>query len=124
MDWKEITRYRVHIGVTLAVVLALGWYLYGYRPRHEVTLSLTARAEALGKERDDLTKAIADEERALKDMKAIPARVAPALANKMSPVDRLNYFLDNITRPANDLDLSYFTVTPLPPVSAATYLEI
>jgi hypothetical protein len=42
----------------------------------------------------------------------------------MSSVDRLNYFLDNITKPANALELSYFTVTPLPPGSGAGYEEI
>src|SRR5207302_1673477 len=41
-----------------------------------------------------------------------------------SAVDRLNYFLDNITKPANALELSYFTVTPLPPASGAGYEEI
>src|SRR5882724_13678550 len=56
--------------------------------------------------------------------KSLPSRVVPAPSKSMSAVDRLTYFLDNITKPANALELSYFTVTPLPPASGAGYEEI
>ena len=42
----------------------------------------------------------------------------------MSPVDRLNFFLENVTAPANDLDLSYFAVTPEAPRPGPNYEEM
>ncbi len=124
MDWKALSQYRRQIGLGLGLVLVVGWFLNGYRPRSDEVTRLSQQEEALTRERDQIQQAIAEEQRKAKDQRIIPARVAPAAAASLSPVDRLNYFLDNITKPANDLDLNYFTVTPMPPVAGPSFQEI
>jgi Tfp pilus assembly protein PilO len=124
MDWKELTQHRLPIAIVLAVVLLLGWYVYGYRPRSEELATLDGREHSLTAENDRVVRQIAEEQASIKQPRVLPSRVAPALARNMTPVDRLNYFLDNITQPANALELSYFTVTPLSPIGGASYEEI
>lgn len=124
MDWRELIRYRLQIGAALAALLVIGWYTRSYRPRSEQQTALSERESALVAERSSILQQLAQEEAQLKKPKVLPSRAAPALANAMTPVDRLNYFLDNITKPANALELSYFTVTPLPPTSGEGFEEI
>ena len=124
MDLEELIRYRTWIGVSLAVALLIGWYAYGYRPRSERIQSLESREEAIARDRAQVLAQIAQAQAEVKEPKSLPSRVVPAPSKSMSAVDRLNYFLGNITKPANALELSYFTVTPLPPASGAGYEEI
>ena len=126
MDWNDLIRYRAHIGIGLAVLLLVGWYYYGYRPRSDRVAMLGDREQSLARERAQVEAQIAQAtaEAQQTTRKVLPSRVAPAAAQSLSPVDRLNYFLDNITKPANALELSYFTVTPLPPTSGADYEEV
>ncbi len=124
MNGKTLLTYRWEIALALGVLAVVVWYTAAYRPRSKALTALAEREHMLAEERDRLSQAIAEEQRQMKAFHAAPIRVAPAPASQMSAIDRLNYFLENITRPANDLDLSYFTVTPLPPVTGPNYLEI
>jgi Tfp pilus assembly protein PilO len=124
MDLEEVIRYRTWIGVSLAVALLIGWHAYGYRPRSERIRSFESREEAIARDRAQVLAQIAQAQAEVKQPKSLPSRAVPAPSKSMSAVDRLNYFLDNITKPANALELSYFTVTPLPPASGAGYEEI
>ncbi|MGH7896363.1 MAG: type 4a pilus biogenesis protein PilO [Candidatus Binatia bacterium] len=124
MDWKELTHHRLPIAIALAVILLVGWYAYGYRPRSDEIADLDAREQTLAAENDRVVRQISEQQASRKQPRMLPSRVAPALARDLAPVDRLNYFLDNITGPANALELSYFAVTPLAPVAAPSYEEI
>jgi len=117
--------HRNSIGIVLAILLLAGWYSYGYRPRADRADSLAQRRQSLTEERARILAQI-DSERARPATKAeaLPSRVAPAAASALPPVERINYFLDNITKPANDLELSYFTVTPQPPAPGPSFEEI
>lgn len=124
MDLRELARYRLQIGAAAAIIVLLVWVIGPLRSRRGSLAALSVREQSLIAERDRLGHEIEQERRQLEKAKALPARVAPALASAMSPVDRLNYFLENITRPANDLDLGYFTVTPLAPVAGPNTQEL
>ena len=125
MDLEELVRYRAWIGVGLAAAVLVGWYTTSYRPRSERIASLESREEAVSRDRAQVLAQIAQAQTETKaPVTTLPARVVPATAKSMSPVDRLNYFLDNITKPANALELSYFTVTPLAPTAGPGYEEI
>jgi Tfp pilus assembly protein PilO len=124
MNLRDVLAFRWQITIVLALGIVGLWLAASYRPRSREHAAIDAREHVLSQERDQLTAAIAEEQRQMKAFKPPPVRVAPALANQMSPVERLKYFLENITRPANDLDLSYFTVTPLPPISGPNYQEL
>ncbi|MGH7822825.1 MAG: hypothetical protein ACREQ9_23955 [Candidatus Binatia bacterium] len=124
MELREIAAYRWHVGVALAVLFLVVWYPSAYKPRAGEAEELARRTRTLSAERDQLAHEIAVEEQEIRRVAPVPARVAPALAGRLSAIERLNYFLENITRPANDLDLSYFTVTPQAPVAGASYEEI
>lgn len=124
MGLREIVGHRWEIALGLALLLVFSWYTSAYRPRSQDLAALGAREHELEQERDRLASSIAAEEKALHEARPAPARVAPAAAAKLPPADRLNYFLENITQPANDLQLSYFTVTPLPPVDGPVVLEL
>lgn len=116
--------YRWQLGLAVAGLLLVTWYATAYRTRTTSLNALAERERILAQERERLFRAIEEEKAQMKSFRAKPVRVAPGPAGQMSPIDRLNYFLENITRPANDLDLSYFTVTPLPPVTGPNYQEI
>jgi Tfp pilus assembly protein PilO len=124
MDLGEIVRYRTWIGAGLAVAILVGGYAYGYRPRAERIEALQNREVALARSRSEVLAQIAQAQSQIKPSVTLPARVVAATSKSMSAVDRLNYFLDNITKPANALGLSYFAVTPLAPVTAAGYEEV
>jgi len=125
MDVIQLIEYRRSISIAVVVALLLGWYVYGYRPRTARLGELAAKAESLSDERAKLVAQI-ERERTAQPARTqlLPSRVAPAAAASLSPVERLNYFLANITKPANDLELSYFTVTPQAPTAGAGYEEI
>ena len=124
MDVIQLIEYRFRIAIALVVVLIAGWYVYGYRPRSERLQQLDTRGQALNDERAKLVAQIERERAQPPRTQVLPSRVAPAAAASLSPVDRLNYFLDNITKPANDLELSYFTVTPQAPTAGPGFEEI
>jgi Tfp pilus assembly protein PilO len=124
MDLREITEYRTPIGIGLVLLVLLSWYANGYRPRSEHLKALEARSASLTRDRDQVLADIARAQAEVKEPKMLPARAVAAPAPGMSAVDRLNYFLANITKPANALELSYFTVTPLSPASGPGYEEI
>lgn len=124
MNGQALLAYRWQIAIALCALLVAFWYGTAYRPRSTNLSALAERERTLTEERERLTREIAEEQLQMKAYQAKPVRVAPAPAGQVSPIDRLNYFLENITRPANDLDLSYFTVTPLPPVTGSNYQEI
>ena len=124
MDLREIARHRWPVAAALALLILVFWYFTGYRPRSEELARQQARVRALGLERQQLATRIAEEQRLMREERKLPTRVVPALAGEMSAIDRLNYFLESITAPANDLDLSYFSVTPQAPVSRPSYEEI
>lgn len=125
MDWREIASHRGSIGGVAAVILVAVWYLSSYGPWTSEREALAARERALTTERVELERAIA-EIRSAAAPTAVPTttRLASPEAASLAPVDRLKYFLQSITEPANDLDLSYFTVTPLPPTSTPAYEEV
>jgi hypothetical protein len=117
---------RLKVGVGAALAILVLWFGFSYRPRRDEASALDTRREALARERDQLAGAIAEERAKAAEpaTEARPARVAPASAAKLSPVERLNFFLESITEPANDLDLAYFAVTPLPPIPGPGYEEL
>jgi Tfp pilus assembly protein PilO len=124
MDLIDLIQYRRQISIGLVVVMLVGWYAYGYRPRSARIAELAKSAETLSAERTRVLQQIERERSAPTRTHALPSRIAPAAATTLSPLDRLNYFLDHITKPANELELSYFSVTPLPPASGPGYEEI
>jgi hypothetical protein len=124
MDLIQLIEYRRHIGIAVVCALLAGWYVYGYRPRTERLAELEAQSQLLNEERAKVVAQIERERAQPMRTESLPSRVAPAAAASLSPVDRLNYFLGNITKPANDLELSYFTVTPQPPTMGPGYQEI
>ena len=124
MDVIQLIEYRRHITIGVGILLLIGWYAYGYRPRGEQLNVLTERGEAITAERAQVLAQIEREQTQPVKTERLPSRVAPAAAASLSPVDRLNYFLEHITKPANDLELSYFTVTPMPPAGGPGYEEI
>ena len=124
MDLREITEYRIPIGVGLVLLILVSGYANGYRPRSEHLKTLEARSASLARDRDQVLADIARAPAEVKETKMLPARAVVAPSPGMSAVERLNYFLANITKPANALELSYFTVTPLPPTSGPAYDEI
>ena len=124
MDWSELAARRWVIGAALAAVLIVGWVFFSFAPQRRLKSELEARERALTSERESLDRAIAEAKQSRPATEAKPVRFASPSAVGLPPVDRLKFFLENITTPANDLDLSYFTVTPLAPVSADSYEEI
>jgi len=124
MDVIQLIQYRRQIGIAVVVALLVGWYVYGYRPRSDRLTELSERSQSLSDERAKLVAQIERERSQAPRTEVLPSRVAPASAASLSPVDRLNYFLANITKPANDLELSYFTVTPQPPAAGPGYEEV
>lgn len=124
MDWDELVDHRTRIGVVLAIVIAVLWYFLAYQPRNATRDALAAREASLTEERARVLADIERERMRPQERHVLPARVTAPPGPSMTPVDRLNYFLDNITKPANALDLSYFTVTPLAPRSGANYEEL
>ncbi|MGH7802896.1 MAG: type 4a pilus biogenesis protein PilO [Candidatus Binatia bacterium] len=124
MDWREWSARRWPIGGVVAVLLIAAWYLISYAPERQVRDGLESREATLRSELAALDQAIAEAKRPAAGAQAKPVRFASPSATALAPVDRLKFFLENITTPANDLDLSYFTVTPLAPVAAPSYEEI
>lgn len=124
MDWDELVEYRLRIGAAVAVVIGLLWYFYGYLPRNATLDSLSQREASLTEERARILADIERERTRPQEKKVLPARASIPPGPSMTAIDRLNYFLDNITKPANALELNYFTVTPLPPRSGANFEEI
>ena len=124
MELYELPQYRLRIAIVLAAILLFAWYFYSYRPRNERIAILEQREQTLEADNARVAQQIAQAQAQVKSPQMLPSRVAPALARSMSPVARLNYFLDSITKPANALELSYFTVTPLAPVAGSGYEEI
>jgi hypothetical protein len=123
MDWREIASHRGWVGGIAAVILIAVWYVASYAPHLREREMLAARERALTTERVELERAI-EEIRSAEPPPATATRLASPEAAALAPVDRLKYFLQSITEPANDLDLSYFTVTPLPPNATPAYEEI
>jgi Tfp pilus assembly protein PilO len=124
MDWRELSARRWPIGGVIAVVLVVAWYMVSYGPQRQVRDDLENREQRLQSERQSLDEAIAEAKRPAPGGEARPVRYASPNATALAPVDRLKFFLENITTPANDLDLNYFTVTPLAPVAGPSYEEI
>jgi hypothetical protein len=124
MDLRELTEYRIPIAIGLTVVMIGGWYMNAYRPRSERSKTIEARSAAVARDRDQVMAEIARAQSEAKETKVLPARAVSAPSPTMSAVERLNYFLANITKPANALELSYFTVTPLAPASGPSFEEI
>lgn len=125
MDWNWMTRHRLQIGAGLCLATFALWYWVSYLPRSAEHAELDERTQSLDQEITRLAAQIAEERK--QQATAIakgPSRVAPALAGQLSEVERLRYFLENITGPANELDLNYFTVTPLAPKGGPGYEEI
>jgi hypothetical protein len=112
------------IGVALVVVLIVGWYSSAYRPRRDRLDGISQRQQSLAGERTRILAEIESARARPAQIEALPSRAAPAAARSLPPVARINYFLDNITKPANDLALSYFTVTPQPPIAGPSFEEI
>ncbi len=124
MDWDELAEQRMRIGAALAVVIAVAWYFFAYQARRAELDALAAQETTLAAERSRVLAEIERERMRPEERRVMPSRVTAPPGPSMTPVERLNYFLDNITKPANALDLSYFTVTPLPPRSGANYEEL
>lgn len=123
MDWRELATRRWQLGAVVAAILVVGWYLLAFAPRRQESQALQAQTDALAAEKLELERAIADA-KAKAAPATVVARLAPPEAGKLAAVDRLKFFLESITEPANDLDLAYFTVTPLAPHSTPAYEEV
>ena len=124
MNLREITDYRMPIAIGATTLILGSWFLNAYRPRADHLKTLETRSAAVARDRDQVIADIARAQSDAKPATVLPARAVAAPASSISPVDRLNYFLANITKPANALELSYFTVTPLAPASGAGFEEI
>jgi hypothetical protein len=107
-----------------AVTILVVWFLGSFRPARQRAAALDRKIAALRLEQDELARRIAEEQRRAAEERFVPARLVAPPAAPGTPIDRLRYFLQSITVPANDLELRYFAVTPLPPVRGPGYEEI
>lgn len=112
------------VSIAAAFAVSFLWYVFGYRPLRAHDAAARERIETLSRERDDLFGRIASEKRLLAEERLRPVRAATGPSPGRSPAERLRYFLQTIAQPANDLELAYFAVTPLPPASGPGYEEV
>src|SRR5207237_3212843 len=90
MDLREITEYRIPIGVGLVLLILVSGYANGYRLRSEHLKTLEARSASLARDRDQVLADIARAPAEVKATKMLPARAVVAPSPGMSAVERHN----------------------------------